>query len=254
MNVAMTDYRNEATLLNIVRASRNEPMNFVALTGATGHATLGGTQGLPTVTFGPDIPVITATTKIPRNYAFGPNSINEAASVDFTVSLLDDPGSYAALMTPLDPAMMGFFFGRNWPATLLLPLFVNEIRIIPIRDGKRPAMSYAFFVNQTKDPIYVFCSKNDDQKTFACNPTPMKETDRDYVEKVEACRAGESAVCTTPGLIIFAYLKDRALRFQIPVVSSPLDQPTSARICFDDVYSGYSYNHSFSATMKKTMA
>jgi len=48
LNRTFTDYRDLSTLLNIVRASRNEPMNFVVMTGTTGHGALTGNEGLPT--------------------------------------------------------------------------------------------------------------------------------------------------------------------------------------------------------------
>jgi hypothetical protein len=250
MNHAMTNYRNEATLLNIVRASQNEPMNFVALTGATGHSSFGGSQGLPTVTVGPDLPVINAVTNPTRNYGFGPNSLNESSTVDFTVSLLDDPQSYAASMTPLDPAMMGFFFGRNWSVPLLLPLFVSEIRIIP-HVGRT---SFAFFGNP-RSLRFIFCRKNppDVAPYLQCDRRATMASDSEIAEQSEECRAGR-AYCVPAAFIIFLYLQDRGFTVHVPAGSTPGQQqqaPPQSRICFDSVYGGVSRRKSFSASLNR---
>jgi hypothetical protein len=40
INRSIADYRNVATLLNIIRASNYEPLQFVSISGVTGHNTL----------------------------------------------------------------------------------------------------------------------------------------------------------------------------------------------------------------------
>ena len=221
MNQAITTYRNDATLLNIIRARYNEPLNFVALTGATGHSSLGASEGLPTVTFGPDVPVITATTKPTRNYSFGPNAITESSTVDFNVSLLDDPQSYGALMTALDPATIGFFTIRSFRQNILLPLFINEIRIIPINSSQ----SYSFFSNQF-DTSLIVCTDNgvnpddvsDRRSFFECGRTRIKVSDRPPKEKFAelAAKCAPPYVCVSPFTIIVTYLIDRGIQFQVP--------------------------------------
>src|SRR5262249_17068052 len=156
-NRSMTDYRNEATLLNIVRASYSEPMDFVALTGATGHNTFMASEGLQPFLLGPHTAVLAAQPIPARPFNVGPVSLVETASNDFTVSLLDDPQSYSALMTPIDAATIAFLQRENIPLEVLLPLIISEIRII-VKDGpgKTKATVYSFFTDRPK-----FNPKND---------------------------------------------------------------------------------------------
>jgi len=123
MNQSAAAYANTATLLNIVRASQYEPLSFVSVTGITGHNTLTGTLGLPNGTFGPN------QTATQRLFIFGPNSVGGTASNDFNVSVIDDPGSYQALLTPINPAVIGFFISQGYPRELLFYLFVDRLWI-----------------------------------------------------------------------------------------------------------------------------
>jgi hypothetical protein len=112
-------------------------MNFVVMTGTTGHGTLTGNEGLPTFIVGPGTPAAPVNA---RNFVFGPNTLSESASNDFNVSVLDDPQSYAALMTPVDIGTIAFFFQEQLSRPLLLPLFVNQMRVIP--DGGATAYQF----------------------------------------------------------------------------------------------------------------
>jgi hypothetical protein len=229
MNRALTDYRNEATLLNIVRASRSEPMNFVALTGATGHTTLGGSQGFPTITVGPDIPVISAMTTPTRNFGFGPNTFNESIGVDFTVSILDDPTSYSALMTPLDPAMMAFFLARGLRPPQLIPLFFKEIRII------KGDSIYSYYTNHSPNSPLFICKSR--QMPLRCEYNTVGASTKE--ERV-LCESS-NVFCFPPAEVVIGYLTSRGINFQTPIGSSPVFQQQAAiraRICFDPVYAG----------------
>ncbi len=52
INKSVGTSRNEAILLNIVRASRNEPLYFTSLPSVTGQGNMSLSTGLPTITFG----------------------------------------------------------------------------------------------------------------------------------------------------------------------------------------------------------
>lgn len=126
-NQETADYANVASLFNIVRASQNEPLNFVAVTGNTGHDTLTGALGLPNVSFfvGPDRPAVD------RLFGFVTtgSSIGGSVSNDFQFSVIDDPSSAAALLRPLDPAALAFFINQGYDRDLLFFLFVQEIDV-----------------------------------------------------------------------------------------------------------------------------
>lgn len=233
LNRTITDYRNNATLLNIIRASNHEPMNFVTLSTATGHGSIQGTEGLPSFILGPHTAVTNAAPAVPaRNWVFGPNSVNESVQNDFNVAALDDPQSYMALMTPLDIGMIGFFFGRHWPMPLLLPIFVNYVRIISA-DGKHV---YEFSTDSI-EPTFIFCRPNQDPRRtshFVCEKQPSHISDADGRDKLNQCLSHE-AICFAPVMIVFDYLYREGLVVQVPAGAVPGTQ-TPARICFDSVY------------------
>jgi hypothetical protein len=236
LNRTMTEYRDTATLLNIVRASRNDPMNFVALTGTTAHGTLTGNEGLPSFIVGPHTAVTAAAPAVPaRNWTFGPNSLTESASNDFTISVLDDPASYAALLTPMDLAIMGFFIEQHWPMSVLLPIFTNNVRVI---DGTNV---YEFDTNPVQQ-TFVLChlpSQEAQQKLaqeLACAPKKISLTNPDDQSSFAECASGQ-AYCLTPAIMVFEYLIAEGLLVEVPSGAVPgvQDKPY-ARICFDPVY------------------
>jgi hypothetical protein len=236
LNDSITDYRNISTLLNIVRASRNEPMNFVALTGATGHATFNGSQGLPTYIIGPHTAATAANPVVARNYVFGPNSIQESAGTDFNVSLLDDPTSYSALMTPVDPSMIAFLQRQSLPLSVIFTLFVSEIRLID--NGKE----YAFFTDQDEDEVLFFvCDPMQPGDFPHCKERPLERKNTpNFDELQQKCRDGQIA-CLTPGMIMVGYLMGRAVNFQAAVGYAPAppgQQQVPSRICVDAIREG----------------
>jgi hypothetical protein len=226
-NRTITDYRNEATLLNIIRASYNEPMNFVTLNTATGHGTLGLTAGLATYVFGPGT---LAAPVAARNYSFGPNSVNASATDDFNIAVLDDPQSYGALMTPMDIAMMGFFFSRHWPMQLLLPIFVNYIRIIPPGQSK----VYQFNTDDASEP-FLFCRKNGPNDE--CLGRYYVKSDAGQERLLQCQAAPNEFICVPPVMFLFDYLTQGGLVVQVPVGAIPGTQPPPpARFCYESVY------------------
>src|ERR1700723_2882533 len=53
LNDATDNAKNDGILVNIVRASHSQPLNFLAISKATGGQTTDFKIGLPNVTFGP---------------------------------------------------------------------------------------------------------------------------------------------------------------------------------------------------------
>src|SRR5208283_3585035 len=42
---------------------------------------------------------------------------------------IEDPATYAALLTPIDPATIAFFINQRYPQSLILLLFIDHISI-----------------------------------------------------------------------------------------------------------------------------
>jgi hypothetical protein len=123
VNGATADYQARAILYNILRASEAEPLNFVSLTGVTGHNTFSAGIGLPTVIVGP------GRTPSQNLFLFGPNTIGGSVSNDFNVSVVDDPTSLAALLRPTDPATIGFLINENNSLRDVLFMFISNIEL-----------------------------------------------------------------------------------------------------------------------------
>lgn len=118
VNGASGDYSSVAILTNIVRASRYEPLNFVSLTGFTGHDTFN--SAMPSFVLPPANPVVVG---------FGSSTASTVFSNDFNVSVLDDPDSYAALLEPVNPALMALFVKAGYPRELIYLLFIDYLRV-----------------------------------------------------------------------------------------------------------------------------
>ena len=116
VNKSASDYASVAILRNIIRAKNYEPLNFVTLTAFTGHDTLNA--ALPSLGIYPSRPTIGVDN----------STVGTTFSNDFNVSVLDDPGSYAALLEPINPALMGLFIKAGYPRELIYLLFIDYIR------------------------------------------------------------------------------------------------------------------------------
>lgn len=151
MNATIGDYNNHAILLNIVRASQSEPLTFVAVTGGAPNTVFTGNAASPTITFSPF--GLTST-------VIGPTTASATgqASNILAVAAVDDPGSWQALLTPVDTATIGFFIKQNYPRELLFRLFIDRIRV------KNPRLSnpngYSELVNNPQDPSYLYYLKS----------------------------------------------------------------------------------------------
>jgi hypothetical protein len=121
VNLAAATYVSSAILYNVLRASEAEPLNFVSFTGVTGHETSSAAIGLPTIIIGP------GRTPEQHLFLFGPNTVSASSSNDFNISVVDDPASQAALLTPVDPATMGFFINQGYNPDHVFFLFISKI-------------------------------------------------------------------------------------------------------------------------------
>jgi hypothetical protein len=120
LNRNTTDYSNDAILMNIVRSKLYEPLSFIAITGITGVSSATGTLGFGGFTLGPAKP--------PPTFLLGPATASRTNSNSFNVSVIDDPASFAALLAPINPAVIGFFINQGYPRELLFFLLTNRLR------------------------------------------------------------------------------------------------------------------------------
>jgi hypothetical protein len=147
VNRNATDYANDATLLNVVRASLFEPLAFITITGLSGTESATGTLGLPGVTFGPHVHTS------PHSFTLGPNSVGRTNSNTFQMSVVDDPASFTALLAPVNPAILAFFIRQGYPRAMLFFLFTDELRQVQLKDPKTKMVKSvdAVYVNNPND-------------------------------------------------------------------------------------------------------
>jgi hypothetical protein len=141
VNRSATQYFDNALLLNVVRSSLYEPLTFITITSLDGTESATGTLGIPSIVFGPH------AAASPKNYVFGPNSTSRTNSNTFHVSVVDDPASFEALLTPLNPGLVALFIGQGYDRSLMFFLTVSRIRVIQPKTAKAPEKVLAEYRN-----------------------------------------------------------------------------------------------------------
>jgi hypothetical protein len=144
INRSSAHARNQSILLNIVRSSRNVPLNFVAVSRISGstQAQFGG--GLPSMLVGPyaiatGAPFATNTTgntfnvvepALTRNVGLNSTTLNAStnAASSFDLTVLDSKEFYQALLSPIDLVTLDAFIRQGYSHELLYRLFFDSIR------------------------------------------------------------------------------------------------------------------------------
>jgi hypothetical protein len=128
--------RNEAILLNIVRAAHNDPLSFSAISQAIPQMSNGTTLGLPTfMTGSPFCPTPTTCTlgtgSPGRGALFGNQVVSDNVNVQtqFTLSTQETHDFYNALLRPVDLYIVNFFIRQGYPRELLFWLFADKIKV-----------------------------------------------------------------------------------------------------------------------------
>ena len=109
VNEAVGKTEDDLILLNIVRAELREPLVF------TNYAQF--TEALPTTNL-----TLSLT---------APSVQQTAGTGQFTANAMDRDQQYLAeVTTPVTPATLKYYYDQGWPTSLLLHLFVGEIRVM----------------------------------------------------------------------------------------------------------------------------
>ena len=126
INRAAANARNESILLNIVRASHNVPLNFVAFSRVSGTHNVGLGAGLPLFGLGP-APLVSS---VNRQALFSSSVLNAntGAINTFDIGLLESKDFYNGLLSPVDLAALNFFTRQGYSRQLLFWLFTEPVR------------------------------------------------------------------------------------------------------------------------------
>jgi hypothetical protein len=118
--------RNESILLNIVRASQNVPLNFIAFSTFRGTNQASGSVGLPNFAVGPEpLPVTVFRTVVFDNRVLS-KSVLASGGFDFTI--LESQSFYSALLSPVDLVTLNYFVRQGYSRELLFWLFTESVR------------------------------------------------------------------------------------------------------------------------------
>jgi hypothetical protein len=154
INHSTEQARNASIILNIIRASQDAPLNFVAFSSVAGTTQLTGNAGLPNFLLGPSwgpafsvlTGGITAGNGITstgqavrggtpqlgapgRDAIFGKDTLNGGgmASTQFSIAMFETKDFYAALLRPVDLPTLSFFIRQGYPRELLFWLFADSV-------------------------------------------------------------------------------------------------------------------------------
>jgi hypothetical protein len=127
INRSAAKARNESILLNIVRASQNIPLNFIAFSRVSGTTQANVGAAAPTFVIGPTpLPA-----QIQRDTTINNTTFNTAmqASNSFDITVLESKDFYSALLSPVDLPTLNFFIRQGYPRELLFWLFTDSVRV-----------------------------------------------------------------------------------------------------------------------------
>ncbi len=118
--------RNNSILLNIVRASRYEPLYFYSVSRVSGGGLEDFKLSFPAITFGPH------QAASQRNYTFGTNGLNVLDSQQtgsFDVGTLESKNFYEGMLAPLTLEEVGVLLQQGFPRELIYRLTVDSVTI-----------------------------------------------------------------------------------------------------------------------------
>jgi hypothetical protein len=120
--------RNQAILVNIVRASLSEPLYFLAISKVSGSGYSDLKSGLPTITIGP------GQMASQQQFAFGANLLENQASSNFDVGVQETHDFYNGLLKPIDLVEANLLIHQGFSREMVFSVLVDKIRV---RTGDR---------------------------------------------------------------------------------------------------------------------
>jgi hypothetical protein len=112
---------NNAMLLNVVRASYSEPLNFITIAKYTA-----GDQLMASGAVGPFTYAALAANP---SSTYGPGSLNGQVSNSFDLNSMDTKDFYQGMLQPLDPIALELWFRQGFPRALVFYLLLDSIRV-----------------------------------------------------------------------------------------------------------------------------
>ena len=121
-NAEVHDAMNGEALLNIVRASRFEALNFLALNETSGGRTQSLNLGLPSLTIGPGKSITQ------KQFTFSGNSESNSATGGFRTNPLVSDTFQQGMMAPISPRELAMLIAAHGREAVLLAV-IDQVRI-----------------------------------------------------------------------------------------------------------------------------
>jgi len=140
LNDQVGNGQNQGVLLNLARASRNEPIYFVAFNQLSASGTTEFRAGAPQFFLGPKLP---AQDEI-ATFTGGTTFLDNQTNSNFQISLLGSKDFYSGLMSPVSLQDVDLLLHQGFARELIFYLVIAKATITPIavpaKDGK-PALA-----------------------------------------------------------------------------------------------------------------
>jgi hypothetical protein len=121
INASLDQAINDGILLNIVRASRSQPLTFVAVSKVNSTQSVSLSNGLPALSFGPGL------STAQHQFVFGSNSISNSASGNFDLGPLATKEFAAGVSIDISLVELSTLIKEGIPRDLLFNLVVDSI-------------------------------------------------------------------------------------------------------------------------------
>lgn len=123
--------RNEALLLNLVRASHDYPLSFTTIANVTPTMTNTTSFALPSFLAGPSVRNVEPTFTPGRDVIFGNTTAGNTTAVgsNFNVSTEETSTFYQGFLKPIDLQTLDYFIRQGYSRELLFWLFTDSFEI-----------------------------------------------------------------------------------------------------------------------------
>jgi hypothetical protein len=144
VNRSLAKLRNEAILLNIVRASHNYPLNFATI-GKVSPGMINTTSaGLPSFLLGPSPRNLEPTFSPGRDAIFGNSVLSDSIQINsnYDISTQETKDFYNGLLSPVGLGELLYFIRQGYPRELLFWLFADSFEIGQLGFQYNPPYGY----------------------------------------------------------------------------------------------------------------
>jgi hypothetical protein len=160
LNEQVAQTENQGVLLNLARASRSEPIYFLAINQLSASGTTEARVGAPQFFLGPHLP---AADKI-ATFVGGTTFVDNMTNSNFQMSLLGSKDFYNGLMAPIDLQDVDLLLHQGYSRELIFYLVIDKATITTL---PKPG--------QTAPPPQVIYNDPTDAKTFPLFEYYIKE-------------------------------------------------------------------------------